>query len=186
MGKMFKVVRIKKYFKENFVIIKAAAIFFAALIFFFWILNNGWAIEHIIDPFTTAVAFATSWIFKLAGQTVGASGKTVSVNGTTLSIAIGCNGAEAMALYFSAILAYPTSWLRKLAGLGLGFMGIFLINQVRVVGLFLVAMYKPGILPEAHNYAGQTFVIVMGMALWFFWAEKYAGFSHSKDFAAVR
>lgn len=132
------------------------------------------------------MAFATTWIFNLAGQTVAASGKTVSVNGTALSIAIGCNGVEAMALYFSAILAYPTSWLQKLAGLGLGLVGIFIINQVRVVGLFLVAMYKPGILPEAHNYGGQTFVIVMGMALWFFWAERYAGFLYPKSLAPVR
>ena len=32
---------------------------------------------------------------------------------------------------------------------------------------------------------GQTFVIVMGMALWFFWAEHYADFRPAKGRAAA-
>ena len=70
-----------------------------------------------------------------------------------------------MALYFAAVFALPTGWRRRLLGVAIGIVGIFIINQVRVVGLFLVAMFKPDILPYAHHYAGQTFVIVMGMAL---------------------
>ncbi len=78
------------------------------------------------------------------------------------------------------MLAFPSILL------AIGIVGIFIVNQVRVAGLFLVAMFKPDMLPEAHNYAGQTFVIVMGMALLFFWAEKYAGLRYPENRAPAR
>jgi len=166
--------------------VKAVAVFAASLIVFFWALNNRWADAHIFSPFTGLVAVVTTWIFKAAGQTASCAGSSVMVNGTSLSIAQGCNGLEAVALYFAAVLAMPTRWNRRLIGLAIGLVGIFLINQIRVVGLFLVAMLKPEFIPYAHNYAGQTFVILMGMALWYFWAENYAGFGLGQTHAAPR
>ncbi|HXF48710.1 MAG TPA: exosortase H [Verrucomicrobiae bacterium] len=162
-------------------LLKAVFVFFGALVFFFWVFNNGWAFRHFIAPYTSLVAFVAASIFRLFGQAALQAGTIVTVNGNPLSIATGCNGAEAMALYFSAILAFPTEWRQKLVGLILGLVGIFTINQVRVIGLFIVAMVKPEILPEAHNYAGQTFVIVMGMALWWFWAERFTGAGNAKN-----
>lgn len=162
------------------------AVFFVSLALFFWLLNNDWVLRNILDPFTGAVARVTVWLFLLAGQNASAMGKTVIVNSTILSIATGCNGVEAMALYFAAVLALPARWTRRLIGVAIGFVGIFIINQIRVIGLFLVAMYRPEFLPQAHHYAGQTFVIVMGMALWFFWAEQYAGFRTAKRAAPSR
>ncbi len=149
--------------------------------FFFWVLNNGWVYRHILAPYTAWVAFAATGIFKLFGLSAAQAGEVVTVGHTSLSIATGCNGAEAMALYFSAVLAFPTGWKSKLLGVALGLVGIFIINQIRVLGLFFVAMLKPEILPEAHNYAGQTFVIVMGMACWWFWAERFAGRVNAKS-----
>ena len=170
----------------RFVLLKAFLIFFGALGFFFWVLNNHWAFRNLIAPYTGWVAFVATVIFKLFGQTAAQTGQVVTVGGTSLLIATGCNGAEALALYFSAVLAFPTGWRNKALGLVFGFFGIFIINQVRVVGLFFVAMVKPGILPEAHNYAGQTFVIVMGMACWWFWAEQFTGSFNVKNAADNR
>ncbi len=166
---------------ERLALLRALLIFFGCLVFFFWCLNNGWVFSHLIAPYTTFVASVATMIFRVFGQTVAQVGTVVTVGGTSLSIATGCNGAEALALYFSAVPAFPTGWKQKLFGLVLGLVGIFLINQIRVIGLFFVAMVKPEILPEAHNYAGQTFVIVMGMALWWFWVIRFTGTSNAKS-----
>ena len=165
---------------ERFILLRAVLIFFGSLAFFFWVLNNDWAFQYIIAPYTGFVAFVAATIFKLMGQAAVQAGTVVTVNGTSLSIATGCNGAEAISLYFSAVLAFPTGWKQKWLGIAIGFVGIFIINQIRVIGLFLVAMTRPEILPEAHNYAGQTFVIVLGMALWWFWAERFTGAGNAK------
>lgn len=174
------------FLKRYAATIKAVAVFLLSLVLFFWMLNNSWVLRTLIDPLTTVVASAAAWTFKLAGQNAVAYGQTVSVNGTTLSIAVGCNGTEALALYLAAVLALPARWNRRLLGIAIGVIGIFIINHIRVVGLFLVAMLRPEFLPQAHHYAGQTFVIVLGMALWLFWAEKYAGFYYPKAPAPAR
>ncbi|MGH8003348.1 MAG: exosortase H [Limisphaerales bacterium] len=170
----------------RFALFKAFLIFFFSLVFFFWVLNNDWVFRHIIAPYTGWVAFVATGILKLFGQAATQAGQMVTVGNTSLSIATGCNGVEALALYFSAVLAFPTDWKRKAVGLLIGLIGIFLINQIRVIGLFLVAMIKPEILPEAHNYAGQTFVIILGMACWWFWAERFTGAFHVKNTANGR
>lgn len=174
------------FWQRNRATIQAVAIFCVSLIVFFWLLNNSWVLRTVLDPFTGVVARVTVWLFLLAGQEASAIGRSVTINSVTLSIATGCNGVEAMALYFAGVLALPVRWTRRLIGLGIGLVGIFIINQVRVISLFLVAMYRPDFLPQAHNYAGQTFVIVMGMALWFFWAEQYADFRPAKGAASTR
>jgi len=165
---------------------KAVFIFIGTLVFFFWVLNNAWVFRHIIAPYTGWVASVATAVFKLFGQAATQAGPVVTVGGTSLSIATGCNGAEAMALYFSAVFAFPAGWRQKLLGVVFGLVGIFIINQIRVVALFFVAMTKPEILPEAHNYAGQTFVIVLGMACWWFWAERFTGVSNAKNAANGR
>ena len=183
---MAKQSRTREFLQSHRLTIKAVAVFFITLLVSFWLLNNDWIMAHVLDPYTGIVARVAVLIFHIAGQSATAIGTSVTVNGTGLSIAQGCNGVEALALYLAAVFALPAGWKRKLIGVGIGIVGIFVINQIRVVGLFLVAMLRPELLPNAHNYAGQTFVIVMGMALWFFWAEKYAGFRYAKTGAAPR
>ncbi|GAB4324444.1 MAG: hypothetical protein Kow0074_17440 [Candidatus Zixiibacteriota bacterium] len=154
-------------------IIRAAVVFAGAALLFFWAFNTAWVIEHVLNPFTTATAEVSAWLFRLTGQSAAVYGQTVRVNDTVVTIGTGCNGAEAFALYCAAVLALPAHGRMRLLGLGLGVTGIFVINQVRILGLILVAILRPEFLFEAHNYVGQTFVIVMGMALWVFWAERY-------------
>lgn len=175
----------RDYLTRNSTTIKAVAVFGVVLIVSLWLLNNNWMLMHVLGPFTFFVAQVSALTFQVLGQDARAVGQSVTVNGTSLSIAQGCNGVEAMTLYFAAIFALPTRWRRRAIGLAIGIVGIFLVNQIRVAGLFLVAMRWPDFLPLAHNYAGQTFVIVMGMALWIFWAENCAEFSVHKARAAA-
>ena len=114
---MRKLDRPKEFFRRNFVTIRAVAVFVLSLALFFGMLNNDWIVQKFIDPLTIAVASVTAWIFMAGGQSASAFGQTVNVNDTTLSIAIGCNGTEAMALYLSTVLALPTRWKYRLIGI---------------------------------------------------------------------
>lgn len=154
--------------------IRSIAVFVISAGGFFWLLVTEWFVAHLANPFTSGIASATAWMFRVAGQEAYALGASLQVNGTPVTIATGCNGLEAAALYLAATFAHPARFTAQIAGIAIGLIGIALVNQLRVVGLVLVAMKRPDFLFEAHNYIGQTFVIVMGTVLWVFWAEWYA------------
>lgn len=149
-------------------------IFLAVVLAYFGALTNDWLAVNFFDRWTGLVAQSTAGLFRLAGQDSQALGQVLLLNGKPVTIATGCNGAEAFGLYLAAVLALRAGWRPMLLGLGIGLLGIIVVNQIRILGLILVATRWPQFLFEAHNYIGQTVVIVAGAALWLFWVERYA------------
>ena len=115
------------------------------------------------------MATATGWVFRLFGADVYAFGPTLSVNSVTLTIDFGCNGLEAHGIFFAAIVASAMPFRRKLTGLLVGFIGIFLVNLIRVCGIFIAAQVNQDLFYYAHSIVGQTFVILLTMALYLWW-----------------
>jgi exosortase/archaeosortase family protein len=146
----------------------------------FAIIAGGWfcAIQigllhhYVWAPFTGLVADCSGLIFKIFGAQVHAAGTTLSVNGTSLGIEFGCNGLEAHGILFAAVLASAMTWKRKLTGLAIGFVVIFLINQIRLCGLFIAAWSSPSLFEYCHTVIGQTFVIVGTMAFFLWWDSR--------------
>ena len=79
-----------------------------------------------------------------------------------------------LACAVAAVLAFPASWKSRLAGLGLGILAIQAVNLVRVVALFLTGVYFPRIFDTSHTVIWQTVVILFGVLLWIFWANRFA------------
>lgn len=171
---MGQVSRQQSYLTRHHVMLKAIAIFIATVALFFWVFNNQWLIDHLLDPFTAALASVTAALFRAVGSDASAFGQSIRLSDTTVTVATGCNGTEALSLFCAAVLAFPTRVRQKILGLGIGILGILIVNELRIIGLVIVAVVRPDYLFEAHNYIGQTFVIVMGAAIWVYWAERYA------------
>jgi exosortase/archaeosortase family protein len=182
---MVRAVSGESWVRRNLTAVKSIAVFVVSVSACFGMLTNDWLVAHLFNPMTSAVAGSTAWLLRVAGEDAIAIGQVVRFNDVAVTIATGCNGAEAFGLYLAAVLALPTGFLRKAAGLGIGLAGILIINQIRVVGLVLVAAFWPDYLFEAHNYVGQTLVIVVGAGLWVFWVERYAGVRQSDVRTAV-
>ena len=139
----------------------------------FWLLFNPSVNRGFVEPYTDFVARSTGWIFRVFGADAFASGTVLTLGGTSFSIAFGCNGLEALAIYMAAMLASPFYWKSKITGLIVGFAGNFIINQIRIIGLFLAAMIGEQQFEYAHTIIGQTFVIVLTMALFLWWGHRY-------------
>jgi exosortase/archaeosortase family protein len=91
-----------------------------------------------------------------------------------VNIRNGCNGVEAMLIFLAAVLAFPASWKARVAGLVLGILAIQVVNLIRVVALFLTGVYFPSIFNASHTVIWQTIVILFGVLLWIFWANRFA------------
>ncbi len=79
-----------------------------------------------------------------------------------------------MIIFLAAVLAFPASWKARFVGLGIGIVAIQLVNLIRVVALFFTGAYFPSFFDSSHTVVWQTLVILSGVLLWIFWANRFA------------
>ena len=130
--------------------------------------------DHLVEPFTGWVAVASGVGLELVGQDITRQGTILRSSDFAVNIRNGCNGVEAMVILLAAVVAFPASWRARLLGLGIGILGIQLVNLVRVIALFLTGAYFPRFFDSSHTVVWQTVVIASAIALWLFWARRFA------------
>ncbi len=140
----------------------------------FSLISLNWVNDHVIEPFTGGIAHASGATLNLLGQNVTQTGTVLRNARFAVNIRNGCNGVEAMLIFLAAVLAFPASWKSRLTGLTLGIVAIQAVNLIRVVALFLTGIYFPRIFDTSHTVIWQTIVILFGVLLWIFWANRFA------------
>jgi exosortase H (IPTLxxWG-CTERM-specific) len=141
----------------------------------FTVISINWVNDHAVEPFTAGVARASGAMLNVLGQNVTLKGTVMQSPRFAVNIRNGCNGIEAMLIFLAAVLAFPAPWRSRLIGLALGILAIQIVNLVRVVALFLTGVYFPRIFDSSHTVIWQTIVILFGVLLWIFWANRFAG-----------
>ena len=109
-----------------------------------------------------------------AGFPVGKDGTIMSSGPFEVDIAPACSGAVPTSIYLAAVYAYPTSWRARWVGTALGIGVIQVVNVFRVSVLFLVGLYFHQIFHETHVYVAQALVVCVAVALWLYWATRFA------------
>ncbi|HEY0555495.1 MAG TPA: exosortase H [Thermoanaerobaculia bacterium] len=140
----------------------------------FTLISLNWVNDHVVDPFTAAIAGTSGAVLNAMGQHVTQNGTILRSAKFAVNIRNGCNGVEAMLIFLAAVLAFPASWKSRGAGLVLGILAIQVVNLIRVVALFLTGVYFPRIFDTSHTVIWQTIVILVGVLLWIFWANRFA------------
>ncbi len=140
----------------------------------FTLISLNWVNDHVVDPFTAAIAGTSGVVLNAMGQHVTQNGTILRSAKFAVNIRNGCNGVEAMLIFLAAVLAFPASWKSRGAGLVLGILAIQIVNLIRVVALFLTGVYFPRIFDTSHTVIWQTIVILVGVLLWIFWANRFA------------
>ncbi len=133
------------------------------------------ALLRPVDQFT-ATSFAA--IMSLFGMDCKSQGilLTLQLGGTYKSILVGygCDGVQAYLILISAILPFPCSLRQKFLGLLNGLIFVFVINQIRLLGLILI-LY---VIKDAEDFAfyhtgvGQVYALVLIFIYWSYWASK--------------
>ena len=141
----------------------------------FALVSLNWVNDHAVEPFTAGVARASAAALRLLGQDITMQGTILRSPRFAVNIRNGCNGVEAMLIFLAAVLAFPAPWRARAAGLALGVVAIQAVNLVRVVALFLTGVYLPRIFDASHTVVWQTIVILFAVALWIYWANRFAG-----------
>ncbi len=158
-GRPFRPVR----FVVGFVAIYAAlhALYFAVPDH---LLREGLHYHGIVAPGAQLIRLA------VPEEPVTAAEGTLSSPRAKLSIVRGCDGAGVAFLLIAAVLAFPTSFKRKLLGVVGALALTYLLNQLRVVGLYFVAAYRHDWFNLLHNFLVPTFIIVVCCLFFAWWA----------------
>jgi len=145
---------------------------FAILEVLFYILWLSDFFEHSVTPRINGVnAKLASVVLNILGQGTHADGFSIMSNRFSISIAMGCDAVEAMALFVIAVITFPGKIRQKLVGVVSGVVILFILNQVRIISLFLVGIYYPKAFEMMHVEVWQFLFIIFAVGLWVLWIK---------------
>lgn len=123
--------------------------------------------------FMAVTAQITAFLLNLFGQNVALNDTIISSSKFAYQIVDLCTAVMPMLIFAAAILAFPARVKEKILGLLFGWIGIFAVNQVRLISLFFIGIYAPGIFETAHLLVWQSLMILLAIGLWLIWVYKY-------------
>jgi exosortase H (IPTLxxWG-CTERM-specific) len=141
------------------------------------LLSAPWVKASLVEPWTRLNATGAAALARSIGIDALAEGTQVSYGPGSLSILVGCNGAEAALILVSALLAFPAAWPRRLLGVLAGTIAILGANVVRLTNLIAVAKLFPSWLDVFHVYIWQALIVLIAFALFLVW-ETFVARAH--------
>lgn len=135
------------------------------------VLDIGAALAQLSAILSFGVLKVIGW---LAGFPVHKIHTIMGSGSFEVDVAPACSGAVPTSIYLAAVFAYPSSWRSRGLGALLGIVAIQLVNIVRVCALFLIGLFFHEIFHDTHVYVAQALVVCVAVALWLFWATRYA------------
>lgn len=88
-----------------------------------------------------------------------------------LNIVRGCDGSGVWFMLTAAILGFGASVRHTIIGFVLGTLTVYLINQVRIVGLFYIIEYNRAWFPPVHTYYAPTLIIFLIAGFFLVWTR---------------
>ncbi|MBK6740533.1 MAG: exosortase H [Haliea sp.] len=118
--------------------------------------------EHVIIPFTTALARISAAIILPFDSSVLAYGKILQLKDTGFAVSIeaGCNGVEAAIVLTAAIVAFPASWRARCIAIALGFLTIQVMNIARIISLLYLGNWNMDLFTWIHLYLWPALIML--------------------------
>ncbi|MBK7694905.1 MAG: archaeosortase/exosortase family protein [Saprospiraceae bacterium] len=115
----------------------------------------------------------------LAKLFLSACGYSIVIRDATLigdqfqvSIKGGCDGIEASALYAIALISLPLVARKyKILGLIVGLSILFLLNIIRIAGLYLAGIHWPAFFEFFHLHGGVIAFLLISVIMWLIWVQ---------------
>lgn len=123
-----------------------------------------------------------TWSAEVSGAVLRTFGSPVETSGKSLiskrenapkaaiSVERGCDAVEPSALFVSAVMASPVPFLRRLSAAFLGTMILMVLNLIRIMSLFLTAVFWREAFDVMHLDVWQAGFIFFALVMWGVWA----------------
>lgn len=107
----------------------------------------------------------------LPGQPVTGNADSIRTTGLDLQILRGCDGIEAWLLLVTALCVFPMPRRRRALGVLAGTLLMLVLNVVRVVSLFHIALRRPDWMDVAHGYVWQSLIVLAAAVFVLAWTD---------------
>ncbi|MEJ0039620.1 MAG: exosortase/archaeosortase family protein [Gammaproteobacteria bacterium] len=143
-----------------------------AVLQFWWEALRGSAIERVIigDITVRPAAFLLNALW--GGVRVDAVGFSLMAEGSGITVRNGCEGLEALFLLAAGLAVAPIPWVSRFLGLLIGIPIVYLINQLRIVGLFLAYRADPSMFDSLHATIAPITIVLAVVGYYYVWLAK--------------
>lgn len=122
-----------------------------------------------LKQYLEVTAFLVSKILSLFSDNISSIGNIISNNVFSVQISFGCDGTEAIMLFFAGIVATRTNWKSKLTGIITGFFTIYILNLLRIIALFFAGNYNLNLFNALHTIYFPILFIIIPLIFLYFW-----------------
>lgn len=131
-----------------------------------------WVERLVIDQMTVQTA---AWLINAAAPSVGvaAEGSRLRAPGGGINVINGCEGVDVAFLMACAMLVAPMSMRARMVGLLVGSAVVFLLNQVRVVGLFYAFRNDRALFDMLHGVLAPLLLIIAATFFFVVWLNRH-------------
>jgi len=145
--------------------------FFAVFIIIFYIL-----FLIFVDKISFVrefVALNVGFLLNLFGIKAITQNSIISMGNFSMEVIFECTPLFTMLIFFACVLAYPTNKKAKIKGILFGGILIYFIDILRLFSLAIVGKMNPEIFNYIHTYLWQITLIIVILAIWLFWIDKF-------------
>jgi exosortase/archaeosortase family protein len=123
----------------------------------------------ILAPVVRVNAWVGSKVLNVFG--FGTQTTNTDIFSSTFSISVkqGCDAIEPIAIFTFAILLFPVSFRTKAFGLLAGVPLLWVLNQIRIISLFMFGLYSPTLFEIMHVQVWQALFIAITLATLLYW-----------------
>jgi len=122
-----------------------------------------WYLERNADASVMVLhAFGEDYVSRNGKQLVSPKG--------SITVERGCDAVDPTALFAAAVLASPVAFASKLPAVILGTLILAVVNVIRIITLFLSAVYWRAAFDILHLDVWQAAFIFLAILLWALWA----------------
>jgi exosortase family protein XrtM len=89
-----------------------------------------------------------------------------------LEVIRGCDGAGVAFLLIAAMVAFPAGRCHKVTGSVTALVLVFLLNQVRIVGLYYIGAYQKDWFGVVHTYLAPTLMVAVASVYFTWWITR--------------
>lgn len=104
----------------------------------------------------------------------------LSSGSTVLNIVRGCDGSGVWFMLMAAVLGFGARFKATIFGLLFGTLVVYIVNQIRIVGLFYVVEHNRMWFPPVHTYYAPTLIILI-IAIFFLWWTRWSILTDPKN-----